>query len=148
MKKQKRQSRKFSGMGYREVQRSNSIRRSKLLETEQNWLRENSYKNIGWDNIIRLYQKINELEFKPDGKPTLEELFLNAERIGQKYQTHDEKEAFSQQMATTVNEISNQIDEQFPENEVEVIDFSQNSHSHSKTRPSRKKCYSTKSGRL
>lgn len=140
MTKQKRQSRKFSGMGYREVQRSNSIRRSQLLKTEQNWLRENSYKNIGWDNIIRLYQKINELLVQPNtDEPTLEELFLNAERIGRKYQTHDEREAFSQQMATTVNEISNLIDEQFPENEVEVIDFSQNTHSHSKTRPSRKK---------
>lgn len=141
MASRKHQSRTFSGMGYTEVQRSNSIRRSKLPKTHQIWLKENGYKNVGWDNIIRLYQKINELLAQPDAddEPTLEELFLEADRIGQKYQTREEIEAFNQQLAAEVSTISDLIDQQFPETEVEVIDYSQTTRSQAKTRPSRKK---------
>jgi hypothetical protein len=143
MASRKPQSRTFSGMGYNEVQRSNSIRRSKLAKTNQIWLKENGYKNVGWDNIIRLYQKINELLTQPDAddEPTLEELFLEADRIGQKYQTREEIEAFNQQMAAEVSAISDLIDQQFPETEVEVIDYSQNSRFQAKTKQSRKKNY-------
>lgn len=141
MASRKRQSFTFSGMGYREVQRSNSGRRSKLPKTEQIWLTENGYKNVGWDNVIRLYQKINEFLAQPDAddEPTLEELFLEADRIGQKYQTREEIEAFNQQMAADVSAISDLIDHQFPETEVEVIDYSQTSRFQAKTRQSRKK---------
>ena len=126
MTSRKYQSRTFSSMGYHEVQRSNSIRRSKLPKTNQIWLKENGYKNAGWDNVIRLYQKINELLAQPDvdDEPTLEELFLEADRIGQKYQTRAEIEAFNQEMAVEVSAISDMIDQQFPETEVEVIDYS------------------------
>ena len=134
-------SRKFSGMSYREVQRSNSIRRSKLPKIEQVLLKENSYKNVGWDNVICLYQKINELVAQPDGddEPTLEDLFLKANRIGQKYQTLEEIEAFNQEMAAEVSEISDLIDQQFPETEVEVIDYSKTASTQVKTKQSRKK---------
>ena len=141
MASRKHQSRTFSSMGYPEVQRSNSIRRSKLPKTHQIWLKENGYKNVGWDNVIRLYQKINELLAQPDAdnELTLEELFLEADRIGQKYQTREEIEAFNQQLAGEVSAISDLIDQQFPETEVEVIDYSQTTRSQVKTRQSRKK---------
>lgn len=141
MASRKHQSRTFSGMGYPEVQRSNSIRRSKLPKTHQIWLKENGYKNVGWDNVIRLYQKINELLAQPDADDelTLEELFLEGDRIGQKYQTREEIEAFNQQLAAEVSAISDLIDQQFPETEVEVIDYSQTTRSQAKTRLSRKK---------
>jgi hypothetical protein len=141
MASRKHQSRTFSGMGYPEVQRSNSIRRRKLPKTNQIWLKENGYKNVGWDNVIRLYQKINELLAQPDADDelTLEELFLEADLIGQKYQNREEIEAFNQQLAAEVSAISDLIDQQFPETEVEVIDYSQTTRSQAKTRPFRKK---------
>ena len=141
MGSRKRQSYTFSGMGYREVQRSNSIRKSKLPKTNQIWLTENGYKNVGWDNVIRLSQKINELLAEPDAddEPTLEELFLEADRIGQKYQTREEIEAFNQQMTVAVSAISDLIDQQFPDTEVEAIDYSQTARSQARKRQSRKK---------
>lgn len=140
MKSQKGQSRAFSGMGYREVQRSNSIRRSKLPKSEQVWLKENNYKNVGWDNVIQLYQKINELVAEPnEDEPTLEELFLKADRIGQKYQTPEEIETFNQQMAAEVSAISDLIDQQFPETEIEAVDFSQSAPSYTRHQHLRKR---------
>lgn len=139
MANQKHQSRAFSGMGYREVQRSNSIRRSKLPKTDRIWLKENGYKNVGWDNVIQLYQKINQLLADEDDEPTLEELFLEADRIGKKYQTREEIEAFNQEMTAEVSAISDLVDRQFPESEVERVDYSQNSRSQAKTRQSRNK---------
>ncbi|MEQ8997156.1 MAG: hypothetical protein RID53_11725 [Coleofasciculus sp. B1-GNL1-01] len=136
MARRKHQSRTFSGMGYREVQHSNSIRRSKLPKNHQVWLKENGYKNVGWDNVIQLYQKINELLAQPDAdeQPTLEELFLEADRIGKKYQTPEEIEAFNQEMAAEVNAVSDLVDQQFPETDVEVIDYSQMSRSSRQSR--------------
>ncbi|MEQ9356588.1 hypothetical protein [Coleofasciculus chthonoplastes] len=136
MASRKHQIRTFSGMGYREVQRSNSIRRNKLPKNHQIWLKENGYKNVGWDNVIQLYQKVNELLNQPDAddEPTLEELFLEADRIGKKYQTHEEIEAFNQEMAAEVNAVSDLVDQQFPETEVEVIDYSQISRSSRQSR--------------
>jgi len=136
MASRKKQSRTFSGMSYREVQRSNSIRRNKLPKNHQIWLKENGYKNVGWDNVIQLYQKINELLNQPDedDEPTLEELFLEADRIGKKYQTPEEIEAFNQEMAAEVNAVSDLVDQQFPETEVEVIDYSQISRSSRQSR--------------
>jgi hypothetical protein len=124
MANQKHQSRTFSGMGYREVQRSNSIRRSKLPKPDRVWLKENGYKNVGWDNVIRLYQKINELLADKDDEPSLEELFLEADRIGQKYQSREEIEAFNREMTAEASAISDLVDQQFPDTEVEAIDYS------------------------
>lgn len=126
MARKKTKKRVFSGMSYRDVQRSNSDRRGKLPKKDQNWLKEKGYRNVGWDNVIKLYQKINELLIQPTSEEdTLEELFLQADRIGNKYQTPEEIAAFNQQLLTEVNEISDEIDRQFPNSEMEFIDYSQ-----------------------
>ena len=140
MASRSRQRRTLSGMNYREVQRSNSTRRNQLPKAKQKWLKENGYKNVGWDNVTQLYQKINELLADPnEDELSLEELFLQADRIGQKYQTREEINHFRQQLATEVNSISEKLDKQFPEEVVEVVDFSQKSRSSSHSRRSRKK---------
>jgi len=121
----KKQKRLFCGMNYREVQRSNSDRRSKLPQKKQKWLKAERYKNVGWDNIIALYQKLNDLSLQPDpNEETLEDLFLKADRIGNKYQTPAEIAAFNQQLSVEVNEIADEIDRQFPDTEMEFIDYS------------------------
>lgn len=123
----KTQKRLFSGMGYREVQRSNSQRRSLLDKDVQRSLKSEGYKNVGWDNIVALYQKINELMLQPDpSEDTLEDLFLRAERIGNKYQTSEEITEFNQKLAAEVNKIAEKIEQQFPEPEGgEFYDYSQ-----------------------
>ena len=117
--------RKFNRMSYCEVQRANSKSRSKLHKESQKWLRDNGYRNIGWDNVIRLYQKIEELLYKERLEElTIEELFLEADRIGNKYLNPQEIEEFNQKLSKEVNEIAEEIDKQFPDLESEIIDFS------------------------
>ncbi|MBE9109689.1 hypothetical protein IQ273_09710 [Nodosilinea sp. LEGE 07298] len=142
MASQKRKQRLFSGMNYREVQRSNTNRKKKLPKADQVWLKTNGYRNVGWDNVIKLYEKINDFLAAPDtDDPTLEELFLKADQIGKKYQTTEEVNAFEQAFQTEVHAISDQIDQQFPDQEVEMVDYSQSSRSHPKrkTAKSRKR---------
>ncbi len=135
-----RQRRTFSGMSYRDVQRSNSTRKRQLPKALQKQLKDDGYRNVGWDNVIRLYQKINELLAESDDdEPSLEDLFLQADQIGQKYQTPEEIEAFKQQLAAEVNAISAKIDEQFPDEELEVIDYRAQSRTHSRQKHSRGK---------
>jgi hypothetical protein len=131
MVKQKGQKRSFQGMNYPEVQRANSNHRALLRKEDQQWLKTNGYRNVGWDNVIRLYQKIAELleQYRLE-EVSLEELFLEADRIGQQYQTPEEVEAFNQQYAAAVSEIEGAIDQHFPDTVVEIIDFGK------KTRPS------------
>lgn len=112
----------FNEMSYREVQCINTKNRSKLTQENQQWLKGNQYKNVGWNNVINLYQKIEELS-KSIEELTLEDLFLEADRIGNKYQSDQEIQEFNQQLAKEVNEISEAIDRQFPDTEIEVIDF-------------------------
>ena len=121
----KRKKRTFDGMGYREVQRSNSTRRSRLSKAQQKWLKANHYKNVGWDKVIALYQKINDLiaNDTEDGD-TLESLFLKAERIGSKYQTAEEQETFQKELSQVTEAVAETIDQQFPAAETEYIDFS------------------------
>lgn len=140
MANKKREKRLFSGMSYREVQRSNSNRRSFLPKADQKWLRENFYKNVGWDNIIRLHQKINDLLSSSEhDEPTLEDLFLKADEIGNKYQTLEEIETFNQVFRTEINAIADEIDKQFPDKELEFIDFSDCSGTSSKTKFKKKR---------
>lgn len=123
-------------MSYREVQRFNSDQKSKLPRKEQNWLKENGYKNVGWDHVIKLFQKVNDFLEQPDpDDDTLEELFLKADRIGAKYQTQQEIDAFNQQLSAEINQIADEIDRQFPEHEMEFIDYSQLPHYHSGKKP-------------
>lgn len=125
MASKKSGKRLFCGMSYREVQRSNSDRKKKLPRKDQQWLKDNGYRNVGWDNIIQLYQKLNDLISSPDSdEPTLEELFLNADRIGNKYQTSEEIAAFHQALSTEAEAIAHQVDQQFPDEEFEFADYS------------------------
>jgi hypothetical protein len=133
MTKPLKKKRLFSGMSYREVQRSNKDRRSKLPKAEQKWLKDNGYKNTGWDNVICLYQKINDLLSSSDSDElTLEELFLKADQIGNKYQTEEEKAAFNQSLRSEVEAISEIVDQQFPDSEFEFVDYRQHVHYPSK----------------
>ena len=56
---------------------------------------------------------------------TLETLLLKADQIGNKYQTVEERNTFEKEWAKVVEEVSIIIDQQFPESEMEYIDFSQ-----------------------
>lgn len=125
MASKKNKARKFNGMSYRGVQNANSNNRIKLKKEDRKWLKENGYKNAGWDNVISLYQKIEEFleKYKLDDL-TLEELFLEVDRIGSKYQTDQEIEEFNQKLAKELEEISVEIDKQFPDEDLEVMDFS------------------------
>ncbi len=115
----------FKGMSYRDVQRANSKNRSKLYKEDQFLLKEKFYKNIGWNNVINLYQKIEDVLNRYQIEDlTLEELFLEVDRIGNKYLTIKEIESFNQNFSREVNEISDEIDKQFPDTEIEFIDFS------------------------
>lgn len=126
MVSKKRQKRSFSGMSYREVQRSNTNRKQMLSKPEQKWLKENGYRNVGWDQVVKLYQKINDLQSSSDPDlPSLEDLFLKVDQIGSKYQTSEEIAAFNQALQTEVEEISNVVDQQFPDTDYEVVDYSQ-----------------------
>ncbi len=126
MASRKGRKRDFKGMSYGEMQRANSKNRSKLAQEHQNWLRVNGYKNVGWDNVIALDQKVEELLAQSRiEEMDLEELFLEADRIGNKYQTPEERGEFEEQFSKEVSEIGNLIDQQFLDTEIEIIDFSQ-----------------------
>lgn len=124
MATQRKTARLFDGMRYREVQRLNSQNRNKLKLEHQQWLKENHYRNVGWERVIALFQKIQKfLEQAQFEDMDLEALFLEADRVGNRYQTSEEIAAFNQQLAQEVNEIAELVDQQFPDTEVEVIDF-------------------------
>lgn len=126
MASKKSQKRDFNGMSYGEVQRANSENRSKLKKEDQKWLKDNGYKNVGWNNVITLYRKVEELLDKSRFEDmSLEELFLEADRIGNKYLTSEEIKEFNQQLSKEVAELGELVDKQFPDTEIEVIDFSQ-----------------------
>lgn len=120
----KGKKRHFDGMNYREVQRSNSSRRSRLPKKEQGWLKSQGYKNVGWDRVIALCQKLNELVGQPDEEDSLEALFLKAERIGNKYQTPAEIAEFNTQLSAEASAIAEIVDRQFPQSEPEIVDYS------------------------
>jgi len=126
MAAKKSKKRLFNGLGYHEVQRANSDRRKQLRKEEQEWLKENKFRNIGWDNVISLYNKIEEFlkQYRLEDS-SLEELFLEADRIGNKYLTTEEIEDFNRKLAKEVSEIEEVTDKHFPDEEMEVIDFSE-----------------------
>ncbi len=125
-------------MSYREVQSANSEKRSKLKKEEQKWLKDNAYSNVGWYNIINLYQKIEDFldKYRLEDS-TLEELFLEADRIGNKYLTSQEIEEFNHKLSKEVNDIAEEIDKQFPDTEIEVIDFSKVTNNSSRRKRNR-----------
>jgi hypothetical protein len=119
MPSKKRKPKKFNGMSYREIQRANSSNRKTLDIEAQKYLKKNGYKNVGWDNVISLYQKIEELS----DEVTLEDLFLEADRIGNKYLTAQEISEANQSLSKVLNEIDEEIDKKFLDTEIEIIDF-------------------------
>lgn len=124
MPSKKAQKRTFNGISYHAVQRANSNNKDKLHKEDKTWLKDNGYKNVGWDNVISLHQKIEEFLDKYKFEDlSLEELFLEADRIGNKYLTKQEIEDYNQQLIKEVSEISEEIDKQFPDTEIEIIDF-------------------------
>lgn len=140
MARKKNKQRRFSGMSYREVQRSNSHRRSKLPKLDQQWLKENGYKNVGWDNVIKLYHKIDDfLSASDSDELSLEELFLKADQVGNQYQTPDEIKAFNQALSSEVEAISDEIDKQFTETAFEFVDYSQSPRPVRNRKPSRRR---------
>jgi predicted Rossmann fold nucleotide-binding protein DprA/Smf involved in DNA uptake len=128
MVSQKHQLKTFEGMKYRQVQRKNSQNKKLLVKDQQQWLKENGYRNIGWQNIIDLFKKIKEIQESENiASLSLEELFIEADRIGNKYLDSQEVHQHNLIIAKELNEIANIIDEQFPDNTVEVIDYTQTS---------------------
>jgi hypothetical protein len=114
----------FNGMGYRQIQQSNSDNKTKLKPEEIKLLKNTGYRNVGWDKVIQLYPKIQEMLDSPyRGDWSLGELFVEADRIGQKYQYDDEIETFERKFEIVSQEIETEIDRHFPDTEVEIIDF-------------------------
>ena len=122
----KNKPRTFQRMGYRKLQRKNSRNRKLLNKEHQQWLKDHGYKNVGWENLISLYQKIEELQREEQiNDLSLEELFLEADRIGNKYLSGQEIHEQQQKIAAELNEIAEILDTQLPPQQPEVVDYSQ-----------------------
>lgn len=119
-----RKIRLYQTMGYRQLQSQNTQKRQRLSKEQQQWLKSQGYKNVGWDKIIPLYEKITEFLLEDSIQDvSLEDLFINVDRIGNKYQTPEEIKEFQEKLAQINQGISEEIDRQFPDNRVEVLDF-------------------------
>ena len=131
----------FQSMSYREVQLANSKNRNELSKADQQWLKNSGYKNVGWDKVIILYKKIEELLRERDNLNDLSlgDLFLEADRIGNKYLTKEEITENNQKLARANTMINDQIDRSFPDQEDEVIDFSDKSRRKNQSRASNRK---------
>jgi tRNA nucleotidyltransferase (CCA-adding enzyme) len=124
----KSKARTYQSFSYQALQKKNGQNRVLLTKEQKAWLKKNNYRNVGWDKVIQLYEKITIFLEVEDS--SLEELFLEADRIGNKYQSSEEIEAFQQAMAGTAEKISELIDQQFPPvDQIEMIDFSDRSKS-------------------
>ena len=125
MTNKKSKARTFNRMSYRQIQRKNSCNRKLLTQEKQQWLKDNGYRNLGWQNVINLYNKIQEFQQAENIKSlSLEELFLEADRIGNKYYQPQEIQQRNLNIAKELNEIADIIDTQFPDRLTEVIDYS------------------------
>ena len=133
-------------MSYREAQRVNSNNKSRLQKEDQKWLKANGYKNVGWDSVINLHQKIKEFLDKYSLEElTLEELFLEVDRIGNKYLASQEIEEFNQILSKELNEIAEEIDRQFLDTEIEAVDFGDGTNKKPRKNRGRTSYKSTKS---
>jgi hypothetical protein len=123
------------GLNYRDLQKANGQRRDRLAKTDRAELKRLGFRNVGWDNVIRLSQRLDELlGLAPDPNlpdpnlpdpdlPSLESLFLEADRIGNAYQSVEEIAAFNQALAEASSAVDEAIDRQFPDNDVEIVHF-------------------------
>jgi hypothetical protein len=141
MTDKKSRKKNFQSMSYREVQLANSKNRNELSKADQQWLNNSGYKNVGWDKVIILYKKIEELLRERDNLNDLSlgDLFLEADRIGNKYLTKEEITENNQKLAKASSMINDQIDRSFPDQEDEIIDFSDKSRRKNKSRASNRK---------
>ena len=115
----------FNSMGYRQVQRSNSDNKAKITSDEIQLLKNSGYKNVSWEKVTQLYLKLQDMLTSPYRENwSLDELFLEADQIGQKYQSVDEIAIFEKQFTMLSQEIDDEIERHFPDTEVEIIDFS------------------------
>lgn len=125
MSSKKRSARTFRGMNYRKVQRKNTRDRQQLTKENQIWLKEHKYRNIGWNNVIELFKKIRELQEQENVKSlSLEGLFIEADRIGNKYLDSKEVNRRHQRIARELDDIAEIIDSQYPDRTIEIIDYS------------------------
>ena len=125
MSSKKRSARTFQNMNYRKVQRKNKRDRQQLSKENQIWLKEHKYRNVGWNDVIKLFEKIRELQEQETIKSlSLEELFIEADRIGNKYLDSQEINQRNQIIARELDEIADIIDHQYPNHIVEIIDYS------------------------
>lgn len=125
MSSKKSSARTFRGMNYRKVQRKNSRDRQQLTKENQIWLKAHNYRNLGWTNVIQLFEKIRELQEQEIVKSlSLEELFIEADLIGNKYLNSQEINQRNQRIAQELDEIADIIDSQYPDQRVEIIDYS------------------------
>jgi len=121
----RKKSKTFAKMNYRQIQRKNSRDRLKLTKENQKWLKANSYKNLGWPNVISLFKKIKELKEKENIKQlSLEQLFIEADFVGNKYLSAQEINSRNLRIAKELNDIAEIIDAQFPDTTREIIDYS------------------------
>lgn len=129
MPEKKSKKRSFKSMSYREVQLANSKNRLELSKANQEWLKKSGFKNIGWDNVVTLHKQIEALQQENDRIDSLNlgDLFIEADRIGNKYLTEKEIVENNQNLAEANNFINDQIDNYFPDIETEFIDFSKKS---------------------
>jgi hypothetical protein len=118
------------GLNYRDLQKANGQRRDRLAKADRAELKRLGFRNVGWDNVIRLSQRLDELLGpapdldRPDPDlPSLESLFLEADRIGNAYQSAEEIAAFNQALAEASSAVDEAIDRQFPDNDVEIVHF-------------------------
>lgn len=110
----KKGQKQYNGKNYRELQSHNKKQRQGLSPPEQQQLKKEGYKNLGWKNVIALWEKLQEIQLlKEVEETTLESLFIDATRIGRKYLTDKEMNDFYQELAQVNQEISDQIDEIF-----------------------------------
>lgn len=114
----------YAGLTYRELQKDNSIMRQQLKSADRLWLKSNNFRNVGWTNVVALFEKLKQLIIVDKlAKNSIEELFSEIDRIGSKYQESAEVHAFETAMAQEAESISAIIDRQFPDLEPVAIDF-------------------------
>jgi hypothetical protein len=114
----------FQSMTYRQVQKLNSQSRLTLRKDDQIWLKQQGFRNIGWSNVIKLYENISAILERYDQElPGLDELFIEADCIGNKYLDPNEIQEYQSKLADQNRLFEEQVDQQFPDTEVEMIDF-------------------------
>ncbi|OKH18442.1 hypothetical protein [[Limnothrix rosea] IAM M-220] len=119
-----RKKKLYQNKSYRDLQVENKINRNALSKKQQHQLKTEGYRNIGWAKVIQLYEKLKQINLlKSVEDVTLEELFIDADRIGNKYQTKKEIQDFQERLNQVNQEIADSVDKLFPDDDVEIFDF-------------------------